>query len=242
MQILGLEVLNIMKRFSIVLLVFLLPLNLFIIVGGCSEENELTEDTEMKQEEVGEGDQVIYNHGLYVVNAHIQPGRYRAEGLIEHFSILSCVEGALITRGLEYQLTEDELDCIIRIAMPMDRSFVIDIHSSDFIFETTGEGHWRLIDGSYQPEIKTVFTEGYWIVGLEIEPGTYHTNDKVHYWARLNGFRDEFEDIIDEERIDPNISSDEEGITVVIEPTDVGFYSHSRHENGISGIKWEKVD
>jgi hypothetical protein len=56
MQILGLEVLNIMKRFSIVLLVFLLPLNLFIIVGGCSEENELTEGTEMKQEEVGEGE------------------------------------------------------------------------------------------------------------------------------------------------------------------------------------------
>jgi hypothetical protein len=52
MQILGLEVLNIMKRFSIVLLVFLLPLNLFIIVGGCSEENELTEGTEMKQEEI----------------------------------------------------------------------------------------------------------------------------------------------------------------------------------------------
>jgi len=214
--------------------------NLFVIAGCTEVERTVAPEEEQEAAEGEDSSPVIYKEGIYLVNLCIEPGRYRSEGFVKYFSILSGMEGALIARGLEYQLSEDELDYIVRNAMPGDRSFVIDIDSSDYAFETMGDGHWRLIDESYQPEVRTTFTEGTWIVGLEIEPGTYHTSDQVYYWARLSGFRDTFADAIDEELGRLDESPDEEGTTVVIQHTDVGFFSMS--SNWEEGIIWKKVD
>ena len=64
------------------------------------------------------------------------------------------------------------------------------------------------------------FGDGNWIVGTDIEPGTYRNDDSsaLCLWQRLSGFSGEFDDII--------ASDLTEAITIVtIEATDTGFSS-----------------
>jgi len=70
------------------------------------------------------------------------------------------------------------------------------------------------------PPAVTTFGDGVWIVGVDIQPGTYRTaaSPDLCYGARLSGFGGTFGEIIANElSFDP--------ITVTIEPTDAGFES-----------------
>jgi hypothetical protein len=64
------------------------------------------------------------------------------------------------------------------------------------------------------------FGDGVWIVGRDIQAGTYRNTDssQLCYWERLRGFSGEFSDIIANE-------ASEAIQTVTIKATDVGFSS-----------------
>ncbi len=68
--------------------------------------------------------------------------------------------------------------------------------TTELIITKLRDAIWALLDDSYQPEVRSSFGDGWWIVGLDIEPGTYRTSDDVSYFARLSGFGHELADII----------------------------------------------
>lgn len=71
----------------------------------------------------------------------------------------------------------------------------------------------------------TTITEGTWLVGKDVQPGTYETTtvgtDALSscYWARLSGTSGDFKEIL------ANGNVEGHGI-VTIKPTDVAFQTH----------------
>ncbi|WP_438351593.1 hypothetical protein ACP8HI_13705 [Paenibacillus sp. FA6] len=47
---------------------------------------------------------------------------------------------------------------------------------------------WTMITDDYNPEKLSEFSDGTYIVGKDIEPGTYKSDGSGSYWARLSGF------------------------------------------------------
>ena len=114
-----------------------------------------------------------FSAGWWLVGLDIEPGLYRAEGDIRYLARLSGLGG--------------EIDDIIPIQVSLDGPAVVEIKPDDVAFQSRGEGEWRLVDESYQPEPRTTFGDGFWIVGVDILPGEYRTDDDVRYYARLPG-------------------------------------------------------
>ena len=146
-----------------------------------------------------------FGPGTHLVGSEIKPGVYRTEGEITYFARLS---------GLTDQLS----DIIANEASPPP-PVLVEIKSTDVAFESKGPGQWTLVDGSYQPDIKTSFGPGWWFVGIDITPGLYRTEAYVRYFARLSGLGGELQDII------ANAVPSQGPVVVEIKASDLAFRS-----------------
>lgn len=158
-----------------------------------------------------------YGSGTYVVGEDIEPGLYKSEGNIIYWARLSGFGGAV----------ED----ILANGNPQGAE-VVEIKETDKGFETTGSGSWfKIEEDNQQGELLTEFGDGTYIVGKDIEPGTYRSDGNVQiigYWARLSNFTGELDAII--------ANGNPEGSVVVeITPNDAGFQTTG------SGT-WKKID
>ena len=156
-----------------------------------------------------------FSEGTHLVGKDIQPGRYRTTDEVNYFARLSGVSG--------------QLDDIIANGAFTSGPVVVDIKENDFAFQSSGDATWVLLDDSYQPEIRSSFGDGWWIVGVDIAPGVYRTSDEVSYFARLSGFGHELADVIVNEAFTSGSS------TIEIMSTDVGFETQG-------GATWSRVD
>jgi len=156
-----------------------------------------------------------FGPGTHLVGNDIEPGRYRSEGVVTYFERLSGLSG--------------ELGDIIANDALSQGPVIVDIKDSDVAFKSSGSVVWYLIDESYHPELKTSFGDGLWIVGVEITPGTYRTQDDVTYWARLSDFSHELSGILANEAVVAG------GDIVEIKASDVGFETQG-------GAIWTRIN
>ncbi|OPL10383.1 MAG: hypothetical protein AVO34_10895 [Firmicutes bacterium ML8_F2] len=182
--------------------------------------NTVDPDQEPTAEEQTEGDNEekgppTIEAGTYVVNEDIEPGLYRSEGGITYFERLSGLSG-------------ERKDVIANGAVP-NGPVVVEVKESDVAFRSEGSGTWYRLDDSYQPELKSTIEDGCWIVGVDIEAGTYRTDDEIDYWARLSNFSHEVDAVI------ANDAMVTGGTAVEIKSSDAGFISQGR-------AIWTKVD
>ena len=70
------------------------------------------------------------------------------------------------------------------------------------------------------PDPDTVIFDGTWVVGKDVQPGTYRDGGGSSgcYWERLSGFSGEMSDVIAN-----GFSEDVQIVTIA--PSDVGFHS-----------------
>lgn len=172
-----------------------------------SEESEQDEDIEEEEEEPEpESKFNTFGDGIHIVGQDIQPGTYRTrEG-----SSWSCYYARLSGFGgsLDEILANDSTDY----------PAVVTILSSDKGFETSGCGTWT-DDLSQITEKKTEFTNGIFIVGTDVEPGTYKSSGSEGcYYARLSGFSGILDEILANDNTDA-------AAVVTIQAGDKGFQS-----------------
>ena len=156
---------------------------------------------------------VNFRKGTHIVGEDIEPGLYRTEGEVTYWARLSGFSG--------------EISEVLANEAFQDGPIIVEILKTDKGFESQGAGLWYLIDDSYIPEPLTEFGDGYYIVGKDIEPGTYRS-DGAEYWARLKDFTGGIDSII------ANGAFEEGSKIVKIDSSDVGFVS--------SGAQWEKIE
>jgi len=156
-----------------------------------------------------------FDDGWWIVGVDIEPGLYRTTDEVRYYARLSDVSG--------------DFSAIIANEASTSGPAIIRIDESDFAFQSSGDVLWSLIDDSYQPELRTSFDDGWWIVGVDIQPGVYRTSDDVSYFARLSGFGNEFSEII------ANEASASGSSIIEIQPADIGFQTKG-------GATWTIVD
>lgn len=220
----GVAVMAMRARWYVSWLVLVLVL---LMASGCGSEpaadaNRNQEDEAGAEEAAAAEDG--FSSGLYMVNDEITPGRYRTEGGVSYYARLSSREGSVTEHGMGA-----DIDGIIASSAPLGGPIVLDIKSTDLAFETVGNGTWYAVDDSYQPELTDTFGDGYWIVGVDIAPGTYRTDDDVMFWQRLSDFSDEPEGFID---AGINV---EGGAEVEIDSSDAGFMT-------AGGATWVRIE
>lgn len=143
--------------------------------------------------------------GTHRVGTDIQPGTYRTRDskpgcYYERLAGFSGEFNELIANGVT------------------DAPAIITIEPTDAGFRSQRCGTWTQ-DLSAITQSKTSFDEGAYIVGTDIEPGTYRSSGSSGcYYERLSGFTGGFENLI------ANGLSDTPTI-VTIAPTDAGFQS-----------------
>ncbi|MBB6455082.1 hypothetical protein HNQ94_003577 [Salirhabdus euzebyi] len=184
------------------------------------EDTETTDDEQPVEEDTtdtAEPEANTFGSGTYVVNDEIEPGLYRSSGTINYWARLSGFGG--------------ELEEIIANGNPSGVALV-EIADTDVGFETQGSGEWTKMDeATYEGELLTEFGDGMYIVGKDIEPGTYKSSGGSEfggYWARLAGFSGDLDDII--------ANGNPDGSAIVeIKEGDRGFESSG-------GLTWSKVE
>jgi len=145
--------------------------------------------------------------GTLLVNQEIPPGRYRGnlDGGSCYWSRLS----GLGQSGIDDIIANDNIN----------GPTVIEIAPSDVALKSTRCGEWLPVtDDGLVLANRAPDGDGVFIVGLDIDPGTYRSsNDKSCYWSRLSSFS--------QSGIEGIIANDNStGPTIVqIAPTDVGF-------------------
>jgi hypothetical protein len=146
-----------------------------------------------------------FGDGTFKVGSQIQPGTYRTRTGTSgcYYATLSGFSGN----------TSDILD-----NENTDYPAVVTILPSDAGFQSNGCGTWTT-DLSQITKSQTTFSDGMFIVGTDIAPGTYQTSGADGcYYARLSGFSGGDGDIIDNEN--PTGSA-----IVTVASTDAGFTS-----------------
>ena len=152
-----------------------------------------------------EGDSGDFGDGTYQVGSDVQPGTYRTRE-----SSSGCYYARLGGFSGEF---ED-----ILANGNATGPAIVTIEPTDAGFESNGCGTWTG-NLSAITESKTSFDEGMYIVGTDIEPGTYRNSGSSGcYYARLAGFNGGFENIIANGNTDAST-------VVTIAPTDAGFES-----------------
>lgn len=182
--------------------------------GAVADPPAVEQPTPETPEPTPEPDQARITAGTYMVSDDILPGRYRTEGGVIYWERLKGLSG--------------ELKDIIANGAMQAGSIIVDINPTDVAFKTDGPGYWVLIDEEYKPQMKTTFTDGYYIVGVDIEPGRYKSVEGCTYWARLKGFSGELGDII------ANGAMLEGTVYVEISASDIGFQTQ--------GAEWVKIN
>ena len=149
-----------------------------------------------------------FGDGIHQVNSDIEPGLYYAEpSLLCYFARLRGFSG--------------EFDDIIANGTGEVQTLV-SIKATDAGFESVGCGTWQeVLETDRFAENPDQFGDGYYRVGVDINPGTYRSrqdNSSGCYWERLSGFDGGFESII------ANGFTDTAAL-VTIRNTDTGFMS-----------------
>ena len=153
-----------------------------------------------------EGSSADFGDGTFQVGSDVQPGTYRTRE-----SSSGCYYARLGGFSGEF---ED-----ILANGNATGPAIVTIEPTEAGFESNGCGTWTS-DLSAITESKTSFDEGAYIVGTDIEPGTYRNSGSSGcYYARLGGFSGDLENIIANGNADAST-------VVTIEPTDVGFESN----------------
>lgn len=177
------------------------------------EEEVVVDEQEEVAEEPGLS-QKGYGSGMYIVKNDIEPGIYRSEGGVTYFERLAGLSG--------------ELDDILANEASPSGLVYVEIKSTDVAFKTEGSGKWYKIDlDEYKGVMLTSFEDGWYIVGKDIIPGRYRSDDGCDYWARLKDFSGELNSII------ANDASNEGTVIVEIRSSDFGFQTQ--------GANWEKI-
>lgn len=120
--------------------------------------------------------------GTWIVGKDIKPGIYKAENVL-YWARLKSLSG--------------ELDAIIANGNPQGQAYV-EIKKSDKAFKTQG-GTWTKIDPKkYKGKQATSFGSGMYLVGKDIQAGTYkiQVTGPAGYWARLKNISGELNGII----------------------------------------------
>ena len=146
--------------------------------------------------------------GTLIVGKDILPGRYRGNvaGGGCYWSRLSSFEGS----GIDGIIANDN------ISGPT----VVEIAPTDVGFKTSRCGEWSPADTPLDLPGRAPAGDGVFVVGLDIDPGTYRSNNTGScYWARLRSFAQDGTDSI--------IGNDNSRgpAIVTIAPGDVGFKS-----------------
>ena len=149
-----------------------------------------------------------FGDGTFHVGAGIQPGTYRTR--------VAAPLGCYWERLSGFGGTIDE---VIANDFTAGTS-VVTIAPTDAGFSSSRCGTWTT-DLSPIVLPGAAFSEGTFIVGTDLAPGTYQSSSSVSgcYWARLSGFSGALDDII------ANDFTDAPAI-VTISPTDVGFQTN----------------
>lgn len=178
------------------------------------EENETVKAEAVSTPEPVKEVEGIDANGIYAVNDEIKPGLYRAEDGITYWARLSGFSGDM-----------DEI--IANGAIYGDAPQIVEIKKNDKGFQTSGNGNWVLVDKNYKPEKLKEFSDGMYMVGKDIDPGTYKTTGSVNYWSRLKDFSGSMDSILS--------NGNPDGPAIVeIKSSDVGFST-----NG--GGTWIKI-
>jgi hypothetical protein len=199
-------------RYSVGGIIFVAVLGLFLLVGllGGGAEDESPPGTSAGEtsgpaqlpttdppaQEPGFGD------GTFMVGADIAPGLYRVDG----------------TGGCYWKRLSDlqgDLDAILANDGPEGQAYV-EILATDAAFATEDCGRWLPATGD-GPDVSSGFGDGTYLVGSEIQPGTYRsTGSSGCYWKRLSNLQGDLDAIL--------ANDDPEGQAYVeILPTDVAF-------------------
>jgi len=204
------------------------------IAGGGGDKETTTEQTSIKSEQQGEEtpksaeetDRIeeetaedsqfpSFKDGTHIVGKDIQPGTYRAKKptVSCYYARLSGLSGAM-----------DEILANNNTSNPA----VITIAETDKGFQSRGCGTWTQ-DLSAITTDKTTFADGIYIVGTDIEPGTYKNKGQTGcYYARLKDFSGGMGSIL------ANQNTDDPAVVTIL-ATDKGFQSNR------CGT-WEKVE
>ena len=174
--------------------------------GSKARADERSEKQDTPSKEVAQEDQSSdLSDGTHRVGTDIQPGTYRTR------------EGSSGCYYARLGGFSGELDDILANGNATGPA-IVTIEPTDAGFESKRCGTWTQ-DLSAITQSKTSFDEGAYIVGTDIEPGTYRSGGSSGcYYARLSGFTGGLENII------ANGNADAPTV-VTIAPTDAGFES-----------------
>jgi hypothetical protein len=143
--------------------------------------------------------------GMHIVGGDIEAGTYRTRS-----GSAGCYYARLAGFGgsLSETLANEDTDA----------PAVVSILPTDKGFKSSGCGTWTK-DLSAITVSRTSFENGIFIVGTDIDPGTYRTNGASGcYYARLSGFTGSMDDTL------ANEDTDAPAIVTIL-PTDRGFKS-----------------
>jgi hypothetical protein len=124
-----------------------------------------------------------FEDGFWVVGEEVQPGRY-----ISRPQTGACSWGRFADiRGDNIIVSQDR----------RTHQVIVDILATDKAFSSDNCGVWEIYEPSEAPPSTTI-EEGDWIVGEQIEPGTYHTESASGCgWERTLGFEHTAQQLID---------------------------------------------
>jgi hypothetical protein len=147
---------------------------------------------------------VTFGDGIFIVGTDIEPGTYRSTGQSGCYYVrLSGFDGSL-----------DQ----ILASENTDSPAVVTIEPADKGFKSSRCATWTQ-DLSAITASRVTFGDGIFIVGTDIEPGTYRsTGQSGCYYVRLSGFDGSLDQILASENTDSPA-------VVTIEPVDKGFKS-----------------
>lgn len=130
-----------------------------------------------------------FDDGKLLVGSDIQPGLYLTVVPSESFN---CYWARL--SGLSGDFNE----ILANNNSPSNAHLVVEITPTDVAFESTGCGRWTAYFPPTAPA--NTFTDGVWMVGLDIAPGRYRSSgpspDGNCYWARKSGVQGDFDEIL----------------------------------------------
>jgi len=146
-----------------------------------------------------------FGDGIHIVGRDIQPGTYRTR---------SASDGCYYVRLSGFDGSLDQ----ILASENTDSPAVVTIEPADKGFKSSRCATWTQ-DLSAITASRVTFGDGIFIVGTDIEPGTYRsTGQSGCYYVRLSGFDGSLDQILASENTDSPA-------VVTIEPVDKGFKS-----------------
>ena len=146
---------------------------------------------------------IAFGDGIFQVPGQVKPGTYRT---------IAPMHGCLWERLSGFTGAEDEVLASSYSNFPV----VVTVRSTDKGFESLGCGSWTA-DLSAVKNGGTSFADGVYIVGTDIQPGTYHNDGSpTCFYERLSGFSGDKTDVL-------ATGYPEHAADITIAKTDKGF-------------------